>query len=179
MTTTQTPNETPENRDKRISNLTGWGSRRRRLTDDEVRQIREAYKYRRDLALTGNSPDDWETVTDTLKGVARDHNVSQGVVNRAVLGLSYPDAPGPIDVTRRAHYDDNNALRRQLGGVDGRSLPRTLGDAPRQAAAVAITVYNPDTDTTRTYRYPAGTKVTVTTTLGDDTDHLEPAAKKK
>lgn len=178
MTTDQTPS-TPPNGDKKISNLTGWGTRRRRLTDDEVRAIRETYKYRRDLALTGSNPDDWETVTDTLKGVARDHNVSQGVVNRAVLGLSYTDAPGPIDVVRRAHYDDNNALRRQLGGVDGRSLPRTLGDAPRQAACVTITVHDPETDKTRTFRYPAGTKVTVTTTLGDDTEPLEPRTSKR
>lgn len=180
MTTPETTTTDGADTTKNSSNLTGWGTRRRRLTDSEVEAIRVAYKYRRDLAKTSTRADEWETITETIKDVARDHNVSVDVANRAVLGLSYPHAPGPIDTARRMRHDAASSLRERVGGrIDGRSLSYSTTEImDTYAACVTITVYDPDKDKTRTFRYPAGTRVTVSTSVSGDDQTSQPGADK-
>ncbi len=157
---------------KPADTLTGWGTRRRKLTDAEVEQLRKAYKFRRDLAESAESADDWETVNDTLKGVAAESDglVTASALNRLVLGESYADAPGPLDSARIARRAHNKELANRLGGDVARSMSRSsFRDAT--PAYVVIEVTRPD-GVTKEYTYPAGTVVTLRT--GEGTTAAKP-----
>lgn len=169
---TNPPAETPEDthdtaKAKPGDTLTGWGTRRRKLTDDEVEKLRLDYKYRRDLAESAESPEDWETVTETLARLAADSNglVTPSALNRLVLGESYATAPGPLDTTRVARRQHNKQLAARLGGKAARSM---ASSSFRNAAPshVVIEVTNPS-GKVRRFTYPAGTSVTVHTRAGD------------
>lgn len=151
---------------KPADTLTGWGTRRRKLTDAEVEQLRNAYQYRRDLAESAESPEEWETVSDTLKRIAAESDglVTASALNRLVLGESYADAPGPLDSARIARRTRNKELANRLGAKAARSMASsTFRDtAP---AYVVIEVTRPD-GSTKEYTYPAGTVVTLRTGEG-------------
>lgn len=151
---------------KPADTLTGWGTRRRKLTDDEVEHLRNAYKYRRDLAEAAESPDEWETITDTLKRIAAESDglVTASALNRLVLGESYATAPGPLDSARIARRSRNRDLADRLGMKAARSMASsTFRDtAP---AYVVIEVTRPS-GSTKEFTYPAGTAVTVRTYEG-------------
>ena len=151
---------------KPADTLTGWGTRRRKLTDAEVEQLRNAYKFRRDLAESAESAEEWETVTDTLKRIAAESDglITASALNRLVLGESYADAPGPLDSARVARRAHSKALASRLGGEAARSMASsTFRDtAP---AYVVIEVTRPD-GVTKEYTYPAGTTVTLRTGEG-------------
>lgn len=169
---TNPPAETPEDtkdtaKAKPGDTLTGWGTRRRKLTDDEVEKLRLNYKYRRDLAESAETPEDWETVTDTLKRLAAESDglVTASALNRLVLGESYANAPGPLDSARVARRQHNKELSARLGGKAARSMASSTfrNSAPSH---VVIEVTNP-TGKVRRFTYPAGTSVTVHTRDGD------------
>lgn len=169
---TNPPAETPETdkdttKAKPADTLTGWGTRRRKLTDDEVEKLRRDYKFRRDLADAAESPEDWETVNDTLKGIAAESGglVTPSALNRLVLGESYVNAPGPLDSARIARRAHNKELATRLGGDVARSMARATAHAT-PPAYVIIEVTRPN-GVTREFTYPAGTQVTVHTHSGD------------
>ena len=166
---TNPPAETPKDtaRAKPADTLTGWGTRRRKLTDDEVENLRNAYKFRRDLAEAAENPEDWETVNDTLKGIAAESDglVTASALNRLVLGESYANAPGPLDSARIARRARNKELATRLGGDVARSMARATAHAT-PPAYVVIEVTRPN-GVTREFTYPAGTSVTVHTHSGD------------
>lgn len=166
---TNPPAETPKDtaRAKPADTLTGWGTRRRKLTDDEVENLRNAYKFRRDLAEAAENPEDWETVNDTLKGIAAESDglVTASALNRLVLGESYANAPGPLDSARIARRAHNKELATRLGGDVARSMARATAHAT-PPAYVVIEVTRPN-GVTREFTYPAGTSVTVHTHSGD------------
>ena len=151
---------------KPADTLTGWGTRRRKLTDAEVEQLRKAYKFRRDLAESAESADDWETVNDTLKGVAAESGglVTASALNRLVLGESYANAPGPLDSVRIARRAHNKELAKRLGGEVARSMAGSPCNDPTPSYEV-IEVTRPD-GSTKEYTYPAGTVVTLRTGEG-------------
>ena len=166
--TVNTPQDTPTPpaKAKPADTLTGWGTRRRKLTDAEVEHLRKAYKFRRDLAESAESAEDWETVNDTLKGVAAESDglVTASALNRLVLGESYADAPGPLDSARIARRAHNKALANRVGPEAARSMSRSsFRDAT--PAYVVIEVTRPD-GATKQYTYPAGTTVTLHTNEG-------------
>lgn len=151
---------------KPADTLTGWGTRRRKLTDDEVEKLRNAYKFRRDLAEAAETPEDWETVNDTLKGIAAESDglVTASALNRLVLGESYANAPGPLDSARIARRAHSKELATRLGPEAARSMSRSsFRDAP--PAYVVIEVTRPS-GSTKEFTYPAGTAVTVRTYEG-------------
>lgn len=151
---------------KPADTLTGWGTRRRKLTDDEVEKLRNAYKFRRDLAEAAETPEDWETVNDTLKGIAAESDglVTASALNRLVLGESYANAPGPLDSARIARRAHSKELATRLGPEAARSMSRSsFRDAP--PAYVVIEVTRPS-GSTKEFTYPAGTSVTVRTYEG-------------
>jgi hypothetical protein len=157
---------TPAAKAKPADTLTGWGTRRRKLTDAEVEQLRKAYKFRRDLAESAESADDWETVNDTLKGVAAESGglVTASALNRLVLGESYANAPGPLDSARIARRARNKELANRLGPEAGRSMARSACKDVTPSYVV-IEVTRPD-GATKQYTYPAGTVVTLRTGEG-------------
>lgn len=165
----ETPSTTPTDStvSRKADTLTGWGTRRRKLTDDEVERLRKAYKFRRDLAEAAESPEDWETVNDTLKGVSEESDglVTPSALNRLVLGESYVDAPGPLDTARAARRAHSREVAARLGGDVARSMAR----AGRNVAApshVVMEVTRPGGQT-KSYTYPAGTVITMRTVEGD------------
>lgn len=151
----------------KAATLTGWGTRRRKLTNDEVEQLRKAYKFRRDLAEAAESPEDWETVNATLKGVAEESDglVTVSALNRLVLGESYVDAPGPLDTARAARRAHSKELAARLGGDVARSMARA-GRNTVAPSHVVVEVTRPGGQT-KAYTYPAGTVVTIRTVEGD------------
>lgn len=164
---------------KPADTLTGWGTRRRKLTDAEVEQLRGAYQYRRDLAEAAETPEEWETVTDTLKRIAAESNglITPSALNRLVLGESYAEAPGPLDTARIARRRHNKELANRLGAQAARSMASsTFRDvAPSH---VVIEVTRPD-GSTKQYTYPAGTVVTLRTEAGDMPDKSATGGDKK
>lgn len=164
--TVNAPENPPATKAKPADTLTGWGTRRRKLTDAEVEQLRNAYQYRRDLAESAESAEEWETVTDTLKRIAAESDglVTASALNRLVLGESYADAPGPLDSARIARRAHNKELATRLGAKAARSMASsTFRDtAP---SYVVIEVTRPD-GVTKEYTYPAGTVVTLRTGEG-------------
>lgn len=157
---------------KPADTLTGWGRRRRFLTDDEVEQLRKTYAYRRELAENATSPDEWETVTETIKGIAYESDglVTPSALNRLVIGESYANAPGPIDLgraSRRAAYKEH---RDNIGAKAARSWSQ--GTRHDVAPAVVVIEVTRPGGKTREFVYPAGTVVTLKTY-----DGTEPPAK--
>ena len=147
--------------------LTGWGTRRRKLTDDEVERLRKTYKFRRELAEAAESPEDWETVNDTLEAISAESDglVTPSALNRLVLGESYAKAPGPLDTARAARRAYNKELAARLGGDVARSMTRA-GHGGATPSHVVIEVTYPDGNT-REFPYPAGTAVTLRTVAGE------------
>lgn len=155
----------------RAGGLTGWhnGTRRRRLTYEEVEAARQRYAMRRALA---DDPEgdglNWETVTDTLKAVAAEHGLTVSALDRMVRGISYADAPGPIDTVRAARHHAYEADKAVLGVNAARSRA-TSGYRSGYPLPVVIEVTAPGKKAKR-YTYPAGTTVTVMSVLeGTDT----------
>ena len=172
--------ETDSKAKSKASTLTGWGTRRRKLTDDEVEELRKTYRFRRDLAEAAETPEDWETVNETLEDMAAQSNglVTASALNRLVLGESYVNAPGPLDTTRVARRAHNRQLATRLGSDVARSMAR----AGRNVVApshVVIKVTRPG-GKTKEFTYPAGTTVTVESVAGDMPDKpAKPATSDK
>lgn len=147
--------------------LTGWGTRRRKLTDDEVERLRKAYKFRRDLAEAAESPEDWETVNDTLEAISAESDglVTPSALNRLVLGESYVNAPGPLDTIRAARRVHNKELAARLGSGVARSMSRA-GHGGAAPSYVIVKVTRPDGES-RQFTYPTGTVVTVESVAGE------------
>lgn len=166
MDTTPTTHDLEPTR-RPADTLTGWGTRRRKLTDDEVERLRKAYRFRRDLAEAAESPEDWETVNDTLEAVSAESDglVTPSALNRLVLGESYAKAPGPLDTTRAARRAHNKELATRLGGDVARSMSRA-GHGGATPSHVVMEVTRPGGQT-RAYTYPAGTTITLRTVAGD------------
>lgn len=172
------PNTTSETKRAPGSTLTGWGTRRRKLTDDEVAELREAYRHRRNLAEDAETAEEWETVTDTLDHIAAESNglVTASALNRLVLGESYANAPGPLDMTRIARRTRNKELAARLGPAAARSMASsTFRDSAPSHVIVKVT--RPD-GKAREFTYPAGTTVTVETVAGDMPDKPAKSDKK-
>jgi len=149
------------------STLTGWGTRRRKLTDEEVAELRETYRYRRELAESAETAEEWETVNDTLEGISAASNglVTPSALNRLVLGESYVNAPGPLDTARVARRAHNRELAARVGKDAARSMSRA-GRHVASPSHVVIEVTRPD-GKTREFTYPAGTEVTLRTVAGE------------
>lgn len=138
---------------------------RKRLTDDQVAEIREAYTWARTASWTAESPEQWETVGDTEQRLSEQFGLSVTSIHNLVLGLTYPDAPGPVDLPRRAAYDRYQAdvakygvsiarsrardidpntpqLRLEVQGPDGKVVSRVL--APGSVVRVEYATETPD-----------------------------------
>ena len=139
----------------------------RRLMDPAtVQALRGDYEYSRDLAKGATTAEEWETVGDTERRLAKEYGVSATTVHEVVLGLRYPNAPGPIDVARRARYDRYLAERETLGEKAALARMRDVDTASDTSAAVvvvAVTLPDQDHADSTQYIYPPGTVVSVTT----------------
>lgn len=138
------------------------GPRRRRMSHAEVEQLRLDFSYARALAADGDA-EMWETVTETETRLADQYAVSRSTVHNAVLGLTYPSAPGPIDVARRAAHDQYTEDRQVLGagGARSRATHRRLhGSGVDSVLHVRATL--PDGSTWARV-FPLGTRVEVMT----------------
>lgn len=152
--------------------------RRRRMSHAEVEQLRLDFSYARALAADGGA-EMWETVTETEERLADQYAVSRSTVHNVVLGLTYPSAPGPIDVARRAAHDQYTEDRKVLGtgGARSRATHRRLhGSGVDSVLHVRATL--PDGSTWARV-FPLGTRVEVMTETaggvadegaGDDVD---------
>lgn len=96
----------------------GVAPRRGRLTDEQVEAIRVDWLYSRDLARTATDTDGWETQTDTEARLAAAYGTNRATVAKVVMGLSYVNAPGPIDVARRAAHDSLREMKERTGTTD-------------------------------------------------------------
>lgn len=147
------------------------GALRRRLSFNEVERLRHAYAYARDLA--DSATDTWETVTDTEERLAAEYGVSRSTVHGAVLGLTYPNAGGPLDIERRANFDQYVADREVLGphAARSRAVKRRAGGTTAPASMVRVTATTPAGETW-TRLFPIGTRVEVvvetSSVAGDD-----------
>lgn len=75
----------------------------RKLTDEQVAQLREMYKNARAYSEDIDPADeDHETVVETEERLGEVFGISRSLVRRIVLGLSYADVGGHIDEKRRA-----------------------------------------------------------------------------
>lgn len=152
--------------------------RRRRMSHAEVEQLRLDFSYARALAADGDA-EMWETVTETETRLADQYAVSRSTVHNVVLGLTYPSAPGPIDVARRAAHDQYTEDRQVLGtgGARSRATHRRLhGSGVDSVLHVRATL--PDGSAWARV-FPLGTRVEVMTETaggvadegaGDDVD---------
>lgn len=131
---------------------------RRLLEDTAVEELRQDYQYARGLARDAATPEEWETVGDTEKRLGREYGLSTSAVHEIVLGLRYPDAPGPIDTPRRARYDQYLREREYLGEKAARARMRDTPPPP----SVVVSVTTPDGATVEAV-YPPGTVVSVRT----------------
>ena len=78
-------------------------ARQGRLDPSEVEQLRTVYARAREYSdEVGPDDEGFQTLTQTETRLGEAFKISQPMVRRIVLGLSYPDAPGPIDTARRA-----------------------------------------------------------------------------
>lgn len=78
-------------------------ARQGRLDPSAVEQLRTVYARAREYSdEVGPDDEGFQTLTQTETRLAEAFKISQPMVRRIVLGLSYPDAPGPIDTARRA-----------------------------------------------------------------------------
>lgn len=152
---------------ERAANLTGWrgSKRRRRFTNDEVEEIRTEYARRRtyvtEVGLDADGAEGWQTITDTVRQLATEYGVGAETINRMVLGVSYQNAPGPIDTARLARHEQYRADKAELGEAVARSRLATRTPATAEApGVVTITVTRPG-EKARVFRYPLGTEVTV------------------
>ena len=157
--------EVPAELEGPARHLTGWAGarRRRRLTDDEVLEIREAYAYRRALAEQATTAEEWETPHNTERELGALYGMSHTSVKNLVTGRTYPDAPGPIDGGRRERLDRYDHDKAVLGPEAARSRSLTRDGAGAGGAGrehVVITVTRAD-GTAREFRYGLGTTVTV------------------
>lgn len=105
---------------------------RKRLTHDQVAQIREAYTWARSAAWAAETAEEWENVAATEERLGREYGLSATSVHNLVLGLTYPDAPGPIDTTRRAAYEQYQADMKKFGANVARSRARDIDPAKPQ-----------------------------------------------
>lgn len=73
----------------------------RKLTDEQVVEIRYAYEHQRDIS--DNDPEYPEVpVYVTENNLADRYGVSRSLIRKIVLGLIYADLEGPIDTARHA-----------------------------------------------------------------------------
>lgn len=73
----------------------------RKLTDEQVVEIRYAYEHQRDIS--DNDPEYPEVpVYVTENNLADRYGVSRSLIRKIVLGLVYADLEGPIDTARHA-----------------------------------------------------------------------------
>ena len=122
-----------------------------------MESIREAYQYSRELALSAPDAESWESVGATEARLAQEYGVSVSTVHSIVLGLTYPDAPGPIDTERRASHEAYQADVARYGVEVARSRQRERTAVP---AVLQVTVTAPDGTTSVEY-HPEGTVVSV------------------
>jgi len=74
-----------------------------KLDDEKVRQIRSIYASAREYSEdVGPDDEGYQTVTQTEERLAETFGVSQPMIRRIVLGLSYASVDGPLDERRRA-----------------------------------------------------------------------------
>ena len=109
----------------------------RKLTDDQVEEIRHRYQRERRQA---DAVENGEPVYETENALADEYGVSRSLIRKIVLGLSYADVPGPLDEQRRA------TAREVL-----EATPPT---------AVQVTITRPGQDR-RSFVYPPGTEIAV------------------
>lgn len=111
----------------------------RKLTNDQVVEIRYAYEHQRDIS--DNDPEYPEVpVYVTENNLADRYGVSRSLIRKIVLGLVYADLEGPLDERRRA------------------SAKEVVNATPPTAVEVVVTAPGRDP---KTYTYPAGTRVSV------------------
>lgn len=138
----------------------------RSLTDTEVREIRSKYVAARRAARAATTPQQWETSTDTEHRLGGEYGVSATTVHNVVLGLTYTDCGGPIDVARRSRLETYAAEVEIFGRKIAASRARDLVEA---ASCVQVAVTDP-AGKTKTFYYPAGTTVAVSVESGSVED---------
>lgn len=167
--TTDTAQDGTEDTDDQLTPAT---RNRTRLTYDQVADLRRQYAFRRTLADDLDTADDWETPRETEHALANRFGVTQSSVHDALLGLTYPDAPGPIDQPRRDAHDLFQSEKDRFGVAVASSRQRvrnTTANIQRVPCLVSVTVTVPGTEPTVVH-YPSGTTVEVATyTDNDDT----------
>lgn len=114
---------------------------RKRLTHTQVAQIREAYKWARATAWAADTAEQWENVATTEARLGREFGLSATSVHNLVLGITYPDAPGPVDLPRRAAYDRYRADVAKYGANVARSRARDINPTAPQ---LRLEVKDPD-----------------------------------
>lgn len=114
---------------------------RKRLTHDQVAKIREAYMWARATAWAADTAEQWENVATTEARLGREFGLSATSVHNLVLGITYPDAPGPVDLPRRAAYDRYRADVAKYGVNVARSRSR---DTNPTAPQLRLEVKDPD-----------------------------------
>lgn len=143
---------------------------RRRLSQAEAREVRVQFQYRRELANDPDSPEDWETVSDTENALAQEYGISRSSITNVVTGQTYPDAGGPIDRHRAARRELYEREAAQFGPEVARSRLMSYRDTGQALpASITLTVQEPGKKP-RTFTYAAGTTVTVATTAQDGGD---------
>lgn len=140
---------------------------RRRLSQAEAREVRVQFQYRRELASDPDSPEDWETLSDTETALAKEYGISRSSITNVVTGRTYPDAGGPIDRHRAARRELYERESAQYGPEVARSRLMSYRDTGQALpASITVTVQEPGKKP-RTFTYMAGTTVTVATAAQD------------
>jgi len=123
-----------------------------KLDEDRVIELREAYAHQRNLADNDPDPQYAATITETEARLARLFGISQPMVRRIVLGLSYANVGGPLDERRRAVAKE------------------VVNETP--PTAVRVTIQRPGA-TAKSYVHPPGTVVTVEGITEDPASYAE------
>lgn len=124
-----------------------------KLDDEQVAQIRMIYASAREYSdEVGPDDEGYQTITETEERLATTFGVSQPMIRRIVLGLSYASVGGPLDERRRAVAKE------------------VLDETP--PTAVRVTVTRPGGQP-KVYVHPPGTTIFAEPIVADPTAYAE------
>lgn len=143
---------------------------RRKLTPAQVEDIRYLYEQSRGITFDTGEP---ESVRELDHRLADEFGVSVPTIQKIVMGLSYKEVVGPIDVERRAEFLRAQQLKDEFGTAKGRQMFQNEQRAALRSRALVV-VISPRNGEVQRVVVPWGSTVSVEPLFEDD---LEPNTK--
>lgn len=142
-----------------------------KLTDEQVREIRERHLFQRELRMA-SPPEDRLTDGALDAKVAEEFGISRPYATALVEGSARPEAGGPIDVARevkdRLHAEEVVTVGTEEANRRRRLRTRGIDPEPREArVSTKVTIRGPLGDVVGEYILgPGETAVTSTVVEG-------------